>query len=187
MSIKTERLILRPVAEEDLYDLHACCAEEDVGYFTGWPTHRSVEETREVLGKWIAAGNRLAVVHIPDGRTIGYIGVYPDSDEGREDTRELGFAISRAYRRRGLMSEAIRALTVEIFEEGEVRFIWACCYDMNEPSRNLIEKCGFSFVRMGTHFSPAHGEEIPSREYCMSISQFVTARPDSPADHHKED
>ena len=177
MIIVTERLLLRPVADEDLYDLHACCAEEDVGYFAGWPTHRSVEETREALAKWIAADNRLAVVYAENRKTIGYIGVYPDSDEGREDTRELGFALCREYRRRGLMREAVRALTAEVFAAGEVRFLWACCYDINEASRYLIENCGFSFIRMGAHFSPAHGCEIPSREYCLTNPNPPAAGP----------
>lgn len=36
---------------------------------------------------------------------IGYIAIQPDSEECREDTRELGFALISKYRGQGYMKE----------------------------------------------------------------------------------
>lgn len=41
---------------------------------------------------------------------LGYLVINPDTDDGREDTRELGFALMAPYRGRGYMHEAVMAV-----------------------------------------------------------------------------
>lgn len=105
------------------------------------------------------------------GTEIGHIAVYKDSEEGREDTRELGYAVDEKYRRKGYMKEAITEILKNLFEN-EIRYVWACCIQTNEPSKNLIEKMGFKFVKEGVFDEEGNGKIVPSYEYVMSKEEF---------------
>ena len=51
--IETKRLILRPFAESDLSDFYEYASVEGVGERAGWKHHESIEESREILSKFI--------------------------------------------------------------------------------------------------------------------------------------
>ena len=86
------------------------------------------------------------------GRVIGSLRVcqVPRFDEavrrleGREG-RSLSFAISRHFRRQGLMEEAVRATIAALFDEG-MDYIQCGCFDFNTASRALQEKLGFQYL-----------------------------------------
>ena len=47
--METERILLRPWREDDAEALFKYAADPDVGPRAGWPPHKSVEESREVI------------------------------------------------------------------------------------------------------------------------------------------
>ena len=49
MELKTERLILRPWKESDAQSLYEYAKDPDVGPIAGWPPHKSVEESLNVI------------------------------------------------------------------------------------------------------------------------------------------
>ena len=49
MQIETERLLLRPFAEADAADLYKYARDPEVGSAAGWPSHGSVEESRNII------------------------------------------------------------------------------------------------------------------------------------------
>jgi hypothetical protein len=51
--IETKRLILRAFAENDLEDFYEYASVEGVGERAGWKHHESIEESREILGRFI--------------------------------------------------------------------------------------------------------------------------------------
>ena len=55
-------------------------------------------------------------------------------------------------------------------EEGrsDILYVWACCFQNNISSKNLIEKMGFKFMQEGKFYSESFKKEIPSYEYRMS-------------------
>lgn len=100
-------------------------------------------------------------------KVIGYIAVHEDSEEGRSDTKELGFALNHQYHRQGIMSEVIDSVLDYLFSE-DILTVWACCFQYNISSKNLIEKIGFEFIQEGKFYSDSFKKEIPSYEYRMS-------------------
>ncbi len=104
---------------------------------------------------------------------IGYITIHDDSEEGRLDTKELGFALNNQYYRQGIMSEVICCVLGYLFSK-DIFYVWACCFQNNFSSENLIEKIGFEFIREGVFFSENLNKEIPSYEYRMSKSDWIT-------------
>lgn len=164
MQLETQRTRLRPFQEADLYDLHAYSSRPGVGELAGWKPHASLEESEQALCANIQNPNRLAIVWKDENRVIGHIAVHEDSEEGREDTRELGFALHPDYHRRGIMTEVVRRVLNSLFSDG-IRHVYACCFQDNTASRRLIERCGFAFEREGAFYSPSLQKEFASYEY----------------------
>ncbi|MDD3243378.1 MAG: GNAT family protein [Eubacteriales bacterium] len=165
MRIDTPRLLLRPFCEGDLEDFFAYCSQEGVGEAAGWKHHTSREESRAELEKKMHdAQDTCAIVWKGDGHVAGHITAYPDSEEGRPDVKELGFVLSRAYQRRGIMTEAVEAVLKALFERGAQR-VYACCFTDNEASRRLIEKCGFAREGEGSFYSESLNKNFSSYEY----------------------
>ena len=48
MILETERLILRPLVEADAESIFEYAKDPDVGPVAGWPSHQSVQESRDV-------------------------------------------------------------------------------------------------------------------------------------------
>ena len=71
MNLKTERIVLRPWRETDAETLYEYAKDERVGPIAGWPVHRSVEESREVIRTVFAQEGVFAVTLKEDNRAIG--------------------------------------------------------------------------------------------------------------------
>jgi [ribosomal protein S5]-alanine N-acetyltransferase len=58
-------------------------------------------------------------------------------------TGEIGYSVIRAYRGRGIASEAVRALVEEAFASAKLRKVRAYCVPDNVASRAVLKKVGF--------------------------------------------
>ena len=67
MTLETQRLILRPFAATDAEDLYEYAKDPRVGPAAGWPAHKSLEESREIIASVFSAPNAFAVVDKPTG------------------------------------------------------------------------------------------------------------------------
>lgn len=173
MNIICDRIEIRPFAPSDLTDVHEYCSQPGVGENAGWKAHSSLAETESVLSEWIEQGCKNAIVLSETGKVIGHISVDPDSEEEREDTRELGFVLNRDYHRKGIMTEAVNAILGQLFGSGEIKYVWACCFQDNAASKALIGKCGFRLIQEGTYYAPLLEREFRSYEYRMSKREWL--------------
>jgi ribosomal-protein-alanine N-acetyltransferase len=154
MELNTARLIIRPFEMTDLEDVFEYCSQSDVGPLAGWRPMTSMQETASFLHDWIIEGCRHAIVRSDTGKVIGHIAINPDSEEGREDTRELGVALNHDDHHMGYMSEAVQAVLKQLFDtDSGVDIMWACCFKENVDSRKMIERNGFLFQQEGLFHS----------------------------------
>ena len=49
MKMETERILLRPWLDSDAETLYKYASDPDVGPRAGWPPHKSVEESQEII------------------------------------------------------------------------------------------------------------------------------------------
>lgn len=75
MNMETERLILRPWCEDDAENLFAFAKNPAVGPIAGWPSHTSVENSREIIRNVLAVNETYAVCLKTDNKAIGSIGL----------------------------------------------------------------------------------------------------------------
>ena len=145
-SIETDRLILRRFTTDDAEDMYMNWASDpQVTKYLTWPTHGSVEVTRQVLGDWIPRYEdggyfNWALVLKETGAVIGNIAVVR-LDEAVE-AAEVGYCLSRAYWGQGIMTEALTAVIHDLFERVRVHRV-AAYHDANNPaSGRVMEKAG---------------------------------------------
>lgn len=148
MTLKTERLILRPWHEDDAEALFEYAKDPQVGPPAGWPVHKSVEDSREIIREVLSKAETYAVCLKEEGKAIGCIGLkfgaYTDMTE-RPDECELGYWIGRPYWGQGIIPEAGRELLRHAFEDLGIRAVWCGYYEGNTKSRRVQDKLGFSY------------------------------------------
>ena len=149
--LKTERLILRKFTPADAQDMYNNWAKDErVAKYLTWPAHENVETTEYVLSLWCADYEKndyyqWAIEY--EGKPIGSIAVVKCSDENH--SAELGYCMGFDYWGKGIMTEAVRAVTAFLFEEVDVNRIVICHAVKNPASGKVAQKCGYIFE--GTH------------------------------------
>ena len=167
--LETKRLFLRPFQENDAADLYEYAKDPKVGLPAGWPPHKSMEESREIIRTVFAAPNTFAVVDRASGKVIGSAGFTGKTrEEFLQKNDELGYALSPAFWGRGLMPEAVSELLRYAFEELGLAAVWCSHYADNPQSQRVIEKSGFSFQMEESILDSPTGQEKPAKFYVLT-------------------
>lgn len=148
--LHTERFVLRPWKESDLEDLFEYASVDGVGQMAGWPPHKSIEESRKRLDRFISNKKTFALKY--QGKVIGSCGLvdyheayYPEL--ALLNGREIGYVLSKDYWGQGFMPEAVKAVSQYLFEAEHLDFIIAGHFERNKQSARVIQKCGFEYVK----------------------------------------
>lgn len=148
MTLETERLILRPWEESDAEELYRYARDPRVDPIAGWPTHTSVQNSREIIRDVFSTLETYAVVLKETGLPVGSIGLLfgeaafaPVSDS----EAEVGYWIGVPYWGQGLIPETVCELERHAFEDLGLNGLWCTYFDGNDNSRRVQEKCGFSY------------------------------------------
>ena len=171
LALETERLILRPWEEADAEECFRYAKDPRVGPMAGWPAHRSVEESRQIIREVLAVPETYAIVWKQTGLPIGAVGlnrstrIAPGQDEA-----ELGYWIGKPFWGNGYVPEAVRALLGLYFAFGAER-IWCAHAEGNDKSRRVIEKCGFRY-RFRAQWTAPIGEVRTSLCYALEAEEF---------------
>ncbi len=148
-AISTRRVFLRPWKMEDAEDLFEYARDPQVGPNAGWEPHETKEESRAVIQLFTDPEKPAMVFAMEDresGRVIGSVGIEPDVRRpGVEKALSLGYALSRSYWGKGLMTEACEAVIDYVFQTRQAKILSITHYPENDRSRRVIEKCGFRF------------------------------------------
>lgn len=169
VTITTPRLTLRPWRGTDLYDLYEYASVDGVGQMAGWSPHENIAESKRVLESFIKHKKTFALEY--EGKVVGSLGVEGYNEANFPELnalqgRGLGYVLSRDYWGRGLMPEAVQAVTEYLFNELGLDFILVSHFVWNDQSRRVIEKCGFKYIKDSVH-TTHFGTQEQSREYIM--------------------
>ncbi len=135
--ILTPRLRLRRARPDDLDALHAVLSDARAMRYWSTPPHTDREQTREFLGKMIAAqpAESCDFVIERDGRTIGKAGCYHLPD--------VGYILHPDHWGQGLATEALGAVIAHIFAHYDVAALKADVDPRNAGSLALLARLGF--------------------------------------------
>ena len=144
--METERLTLRPWMESDAEALFKYASDPEVGPRAGWPPHKSVEESLEIIRTVFSMEGMWAVTLKGTDEAIGSVGYLPASASNlpiEADHAEVGYWIARPYWGKGICTEAMEKVIDYCFHEKGFTVLWGDYFPENPASGRVMEKCGF--------------------------------------------
>ncbi len=143
--IDTERLVLRkPRASDGPRLHHAYTTDPEVTRHLVWRPHQALSETQQFVAACIQAWQErthfpyVITLHCDEHEPIGMLEARP-----RGHIVDMGFVLARQHWQRGIMPEALTALTELCLARPEKYRVQASCDVDNLASARLLEKCGF--------------------------------------------
>ena len=169
VTLKTERLILRPWRQEDLEDFYEYARVDGVGQMAGWLPHENKETTQMILDRFITHKKTFALEL--NGKVIGSLGIETYNEEKFPELvnlqgRSIGYVLSKDYWGQGLMPEAVKAVLKYLFETVGLDFLLISHFVWNGQSRSVIQKCGFQYLQTSIH-ETRYGTEETTLEYIL--------------------
>ncbi len=143
--VETERLVLRPFAEDDLDDLYEYAKDPEVGPRAGWQPHEDKLVSLEVLEGFIERGDVWALELKETGHVVGSLGLHKSNMRYGVQAVEVGYVLAREQWGRGLMTEAVRAALRYAFTVMKTGVAEVGHFTFNDRSRRVIEKTGFTY------------------------------------------
>ncbi|WP_171070191.1 GNAT family N-acetyltransferase [Methylobacterium terricola] len=144
--LATARLVLRPAQPADAAALFsAYTADPQVARFMIWRPHRAVEETQAYLRacaeQWAAGTCFTDLLEEADrAGPIGAIALRPAGTSA-----DFGYVLARAAWGRGLMPEALQALSGWALAQEGIWRTFATCDVANQASARVMEKARMRF------------------------------------------
>ena len=154
VTLKTERLLIRPWRQSDLDDFYSYASVDGVGQMAGWKPHKSKEESKIILDMFISHKKTFALEY--QGKVIGSVGIekynethFPEFENKK--CREIGYVLSKEYWGQGLMPEALKEVIRFLFENANLDVIFCGHFLWNEQSHRVQEKSGFKHYAFDTY------------------------------------
>ena len=144
--METDRILLRPWLESDAEALYKYASDPEVGPRAGWPPHKSVEESLEIIRTVFSNDHTWAIVLKETGEVIGCIGYFTSGESNigiGENDVEAGYWVARPYWNQGICTEALHLMIDHCFGKEGYDIIWSDFFVDNPASGRVMEKCGF--------------------------------------------
>lgn len=167
LTLETDRLILRPFELDDAESMfNNWASDEEVTKYLTWNTHKSIEETKEILAFWVNQYEKeerinFAIVYKDNNELIGGIDVVGYL----EGVPVIGYNLSRKYWNKGIMTEACKKVIELLFSLNHKKIIIEAMVE-NIGSNRVIQKCG------GVYDS-TYDDYIPKKEKTVTINKYI--------------
>lgn len=148
-TIETERLILRRFEyTDDDAMLKYWIADEKIQSLYSEPVYSTKTEVKELLTKYISSYEkdnyyRWAIIYKNSNECIGQIAYF--LVDSKNHFAEIEYCIGSAFQCRGFATEATKAIIKFGFEHMNLHKVQICTKTINNPSKRVIEKCGFTY------------------------------------------
>lgn len=147
-ALTTKRLRLRQIRPTDAEAIFATFSDEETMKFYGHEPHQSLKDSQELIGQIQARyarreGLRWGITLQGEDRVIGSCGFHRFGEGFHR--AETGYELNRAFWGQGLMFEAMSAILPYGFTELGFHRIEAAIDILNERSKNLLLKLGFTY------------------------------------------
>ena len=160
--METDRILLRHWRDDDAETLFKWASDPDVGPRAGWPPHKSVEESLEIIRTVFNNDSNWAIVLKATGEVIGAIGYGPSCEcelPARDNEPLCGYWIAKPYWNQGICTEALKLMLDYIRKTTDIKSLISGHFVDNPASGKVMEKCGF----------------VPTGETCIDENQYQGA------------
>ncbi len=158
--LRTQRLELRELTVDDAPWYLAHFSHPEVVRGTGFPAQEGILGAQEEMDRYVTGlferreGIRWGLVLAGTDTLLGTAGIFSWEDMP-EPVAEIGYDLAPEWWGRGLMAEALAAITAYAFGTLGLVRLDALVLDDNDRSCRTLERAGFRH----TGLLPAHGED----------------------------
>lgn len=179
-TIHTARMRLVPVTAANAGMLWEVLQQPDLRDFQDLPNVNHAQFLRAVSARPTrlfagVIGRFEWLMHLSSGESepVGWVSLrVADPDRS---TAEIGYSVVRAYRRRGLATEAVAALVREGFERAQLRRVRAYCLPENRSSRAVLARNGFEDDGTLPHGATVQGKPVDVVAHTLDREQWFAA------------
>ena len=176
-TLKTPRLTLRPLNVRDTNDVFSILSDPASAWWADLVPMTDEKEAADLIRwgnmEWDIA--QWGLCEKGSDRVIGILQVMNPLYTGHEGQFALGYVVDPSCRRRGYMSEAVKAACRHLFRDPSVETVVLEILPGNAPSRGVARKAGFTIRET----DPASG---PKRSLDgKPLDTFVMTRHSLPA------
>lgn len=165
--LRTARLTLRPVAEQDIDAITRVVSDYEVSKWLAPVPHPYMRADAETFVREVGMRKHGTVWAMElEGVCIGLVGVDP----------VLGYWLDPMHWGQGYMSEAVAAAVDYWFTHTECDVIPCSYFKGNAASARIQENLGFEELGDSTSHSLARGSDVPSRETRLTRERWSALR-----------
>ena len=163
-TIETERLILRRFEYSDADSmLKYWVADEKIQSLYSEPVYSTKAEVKQLLDKYISSYEkedyyRWAIIDRITNECIGQIAYF--LVDSKNHFAEIEYCIGTEFQSKGFATEATKAIIKYGFENMNLHKVQICTKTINEPSKRVIEKCGFTYEGTLRDYFYMNGEYV---------------------------
>jgi ribosomal-protein-alanine N-acetyltransferase len=177
LSIKTERIIIRPIEETDFEDICQYGCDEETGqYMIHWPKTKAqiktfINDSTASMISECPAKYEFVMQLKSTSKIIGNITL-----EIKNLEAEIGWISNKKYWNKGYMSEAVNRVINFAFHDLSIGKITATCTDKNIPSYKVMEKCNMKRISEENNYkSIRQGVEVTYNKltYCITCDSQI--------------
>ncbi len=183
--LETQRLVLREITLDDAGFWLRNFSDPDVVELTAFEPPADLEGAKEEILQYAIRlfeqghGFRWGITVRPSSELVGTIGYHMWVREGG-NRAHVGYELLREYRRRGIMTEALRAILAYGFGTMGLNRVEVLTDPKNTASIGLLEKLDFrreGVLRENTHF---RGRFVDDAVYSLLASEWRATRSGNP-------
>lgn len=174
-TLETERLILRKLSMEDLYDYYERIGSDgEVSKFMLWEPHQDIGETLETFDKSLAAYEKgkyyrwVAEEKNGDG-IIGTMSLLRFDEE--EDSCSFAYMFAKDWWGQGYATEAMTAVLNFAVEKMGIKKITAEHFAGNPASGAVMRKLGMTHIGTVKDKYEKHGRKVDAELYELVLDQ----------------
>ena len=175
-TITTDRLILRRFEySDDDSMLRNWIADDKIQSMYSEPVYSTKEEVKELLDKYIGSYERpdyyrWAVIEKASGECIGQIAYF--LVDSKNHFAEIEYCIGAEFQCRGYATEATKAVIAFGFDRINLHKVQICTKTINQPSRRVIEKCGFTYEGTLRDYFFMNGEYVGRHYFSILREEY---------------
>lgn len=136
-------ITLRKMIREDAKALFPLTSDEECGKFMKTGPHKSFEQTKEMVEKYLRKENLGFIVETESQEMVGYTGLSKMAKDGQYSISIMTFP---KFWKGGLSTKAIQKTIEEGRKSGFVHEIIAFVVQENIGSIKIVNKCGFQQI-----------------------------------------
>jgi ribosomal-protein-alanine N-acetyltransferase len=181
-TLRTDRLVLRPLIRSDAGPMEHFASDAGVAYMlTRVPHPYPKGEARAFVDEVLSVPEERTHLRpfavACDGAFAGIVAI-ADVTTPRADNVTLGYWLGRPYWRRGYMTEAVHAVLADyVFGQLSARRVFAGAFADNPGSLAVLRRSGFRKVGVSMKHSLARGCAAPHVDFELTPADFTGARP----------